>query len=106
MTTLTTFPIGSATVVFTVSDEAGVPNTDSCSITATVVDDQSLEIACPLDISDAATDVGQSYASGAEGVSLHWSNERAESLELVVSLTQFPVRTSEVRYVAEDHGGN
>lgn len=41
-----------------------------------------------------------------EEVSLHWSSERAESLELVVSLTQFPIGTSEVRYVAEDHGGD
>ena len=143
VTASTEFGIGSTTVVFRVSDEAAVPNTDECSITVTVADDQPPVITCPADIADAVTDPGSSHATsagngitsseqriqlqggnargiavdnsdsspgdGVEGVAVwlvHDAGQPGESLEPVDSLTQFPIGTNEVRYIAEDHAGN
>ena len=65
VTAATQFAIGNTVVVFTVSDEASTPNTDSCQITVTVTDDQLPVINCPADITNAVTDTGQNYASPA-----------------------------------------
>lgn len=69
VTDTTEFEIGDTTVTFTVSDEASTPNTVSCTIVVTVVDDQPPQITCPDDITDAVTDPGEAYASsGGRGI--------------------------------------
>lgn len=144
VTASTEFGIGTTTVVFTVSDEAIVPNIDECSITVTVADDQPPEITCPANIDNAVTDLDSPFATsagngitsaeerirlqggnargqlavdnsdsspgdGVESVSVylvHNAGQPGESLELVDPLTEFPIGTNEVRYIAEDHAGN
>ncbi|WP_158281888.1 HYR domain-containing protein, partial [Winogradskyella wandonensis] len=55
-----TFPVGTTTVTYTVTDAAGTST--NCSFTVTINDAQSPSITCPSDIIDVPTDAGQCSA--------------------------------------------
>lgn len=98
------FPVGTTTNNFLADD--GFGNTQTCSFTVTVSDNQA-----PV-ITNLPQAITQANDSGQCGASVNWSNVQATdncSAQLSASATSgsfFPVGTSTVTYIATDPAGN
>lgn len=99
------FPVGVTTVVWTVTDNAGL--TATCSQTVQVVDLQGPTITCPPNINNRPADPYQCYATG---INLGTPSV-TDNCGTVASVTndaplQFPVGVTIVTWTATDGGGN
>uniref|UniRef100_UPI0026030D9D HYR domain-containing protein n=1 Tax=uncultured Christiangramia sp. TaxID=503836 RepID=UPI0026030D9D len=101
-----TFPVGTTTVTFTVTDAAG--NTSECSFDITVTDDQAPEL-------EALENITVNNDTGICGAVVTYEAPTAtDNCELAeVTLTEgmesgseFPVGTTTVTYTATDNNGN
>lgn len=98
-----TFPAGSTTVTCTATDAAG--NTDTCSFTVTVTDDEPPVATCPADITQPA-DPGEC------GASITFAATATDNCPGVAvtcsppSGTLFPIGTTTVTCTATDGAGN
>jgi large repetitive protein len=94
-----TFPVGTTTVTYTVTDLSG--NTASCSFNVTVVDNIAPTITCPGDISTCEPVVTFSPTANdnCPGVTVTQTAGPASG-------TVFPVGTTTVTFVATDASGN
>ncbi len=96
-----TFPLGTTTVTYTVTDAAG--NTATCSFDVTVVDDEAPTITCPADIT-ASTDCDETVVS--------WTVTSADNCpgEIVVCTSNsgdtYPLGTTTVTCTVTDAAGN
>jgi len=101
----TTFPAGTTTVTYTVTDNNG--NVTTCSFDVTVEELSQLSIICPSDIS-VVTQPGQCT------VPVSWSNPTIAASCVNASLTSnshnsgdpFPIGCTTVTYIATDDAGN
>jgi len=98
------FNLGTTTVTWTVTDAAG--NTDTCSYTVTVVDNQA-----PV-ISGMPANITQDNDAGACGAAVSWTAPSASDNCAIASFTSshnsgdfFPVGTTTVTYTATDVNG-
>ncbi|XP_070557233.1 hyalin-like [Ptychodera flava] len=98
------FPIGTTTVTYTATDNAG--NTGSCSFNVTIKDTESPVLSCPVDI-ERETETGQ------PDTHVTWTlptvtDNSGEVLTPVSEVTpgRFPIGTSKVTYSATDDAGN
>ncbi|MDT0678221.1 HYR domain-containing protein [Autumnicola musiva] len=100
------FPVGTTTVSFTVTDEAG--NIAECSFTVTISDDQAPVIEDMEDIT-VDTDAGICGAVVDYQTPTATDNCQIESVELIEGLDpgeEFPTGTTTVTYTATDNNGN
>ncbi|TXG34492.1 HYR domain-containing protein, partial [Seonamhaeicola maritimus] len=100
-----TFPIGTTTNSFTVTDAAG--NTASCSFTVTVIDNEAPTIACPLDI-NVNNDAGECTAIVNFATPNFDDNCPGASITQIAGLpsgSAFPVGTTTITYRATDTSG-
>lgn len=101
-----TFPTGETTITYQISDLAG--NTETCSFTITVIDEEVPEITCPADIvltiADGLCEDVVNYA-----LPTATDNCAIQDIELVSGMDSgelFPVGTTTVEYKATDIFGN
>jgi gliding motility-associated-like protein len=97
-----TFPIGSTTVIWTVTDDSG--NTSTCEQIVTVTDDEAPEITCPADIT-ATTDLGSCFATALLGTPVTSDNCGVASVSNDAPAT-FPIGTTTVIWTVVDDSGN
>nr|WP_241551473.1 HYR domain-containing protein [Gramella oceanisediminis] len=100
------FPVGTTTVSFTATDEAG--NTATCSFTVTINDDEAPEIEQKDDIT-VNTDAGSCGAVVDYTAPVASDNCGIESLVLTDGLnsgSEFPIGETMITYVATDSNGN
>ncbi len=98
-----TFPVGTTTVTYTVTDDAG--NTGTCSFDVTVEDDEAPMITCPADITvpsvaSCGTNVNMpepTFSDNCPGVTISSSAGSGDF---------FPVGTTTVTWTAVDAAGN
>ncbi len=98
----TTFPIGTTTVTYTVTDAAG--NTATSTQIVTTTDTESPVILAPADVT-VDTDAGLCYATGV----MLGSETASDNCSFTVSNdapTTFPIGTTTVTYTATDAAGN
>ncbi len=98
----TLFPVGTTTVTATATDPAG--NTDVCSFTVTVTDDQAPAITCPGNITQTAD-------ADVCGAIVTFEATATDNCSAVVTYSQdpgtlFPVGTTTVTATATDPAGN
>ncbi|WP_242091529.1 HYR domain-containing protein, partial [Aestuariivivens sediminicola] len=101
-----TFPIGTTTNSFTVTDEAG--NTVSCSFTVTVNDSELPVFACLPDY-NVSNDPGQCYATVSFAAPTATDNCGVASVVQTAGFVtddEYPVGTTTVVFVATDTAGN
>ncbi|NCD23930.1 MAG: HYR domain-containing protein, partial [Spartobacteria bacterium] len=97
------YPIGSTTVTWTVTDVNG--NFSTCDQIITITDDELPTISCPADIT-ANTDVGHCYASGIDlGIPLTNDNCSVANVFNDAPAT-YPVGTTTVTWTVTDETGN
>ena len=100
-----TFPVGTTTVTYTVTDQSG--NSSSCSFNVTVTDDEAPLISnCPSDIT-----AGNDFNTCGAAVSwpLPLITDNCPGVNFTVSHlpgSTFPLGTTQVTYVAFDAAGN
>jgi large repetitive protein len=104
-----TFPVGTTTNTFTVTDAAGL--TTSCSFTVTVVDNQAPAIACPANITTAKTSddgAGNCTTTVALGNPLVSDNCTPTGSLLVTNNapSAFPIGTTNVTWTVKDAANN
>ncbi len=100
-----TFPIGTTTVTWTVTDASG--NTATSSFTVTVEDNESPEITCPGDMT-VSTEEAQNYAV-VDFDNATASDNCSVTVEQTggpVSGSQFPIGNTVVTFTATDAAGN
>ncbi len=100
------FPVGITTETYVVTDVSG--NTDTCSFTITVVDEENPEITCPADILEILPD-GDCEAIVTYSLPVATDNCGIENLELISGLasgSSFPTGENTVTYEATDAAGN
>jgi gliding motility-associated-like protein len=97
-----TFPIGSTTVTWTVTDNYG--NTATCTQEVVVTDDENPTITCPADIA-ATTDAGSCFATVALGTPA--TNDNCVVASVVNDApAQFPIGSTIVTWTVTDNYGN
>jgi gliding motility-associated-like protein len=101
-----TFPVGTTTVTFTVTDAAG--NTSECSFDIVVTDDQSPELE-PLENITVSNDTG--ICGAVVSYEAPTATDNCELAEVTLtegmdSGSEFPVGTTTVTYTATDNNGN
>ncbi|TRO66302.1 Ig-like domain-containing protein [Christiangramia sabulilitoris] len=100
------FSLGTTTVTFTATDDAG--NTTECSFTVTVEDDSDPTLECPSDISQNV-DAGECGAVVTFTTPEAFDNSGNVTVEQTsgpASGEQFPVGTTTVTFTATDDAGN
>jgi gliding motility-associated-like protein len=97
-----TFPVGSTTVTWTITDIHG--NSNTCQQTVVVTDNELPTITCPADIA-VNNDPGQCYATVALGTPLTNDNCGVASVTNNAPAT-FPVGTTTVVWTINDIHGN
>ena len=105
----TQVPVGTNTIIWTVTDASG--NTGTCGQTVTVVDNQNPTITCPAPVTVNAN-TGQCYATGVNlGTPVTNDNCGVQSTiarlggSPVTPTTQFPVGTNTVTWTVTDVNG-
>ncbi len=98
-----TFPLGTTTVTYTVTDNSG--NTATCDFNITVEDTEPPTITCPEDIT-VATDPGTCDAVVTWSVSATDNCDNVIPNSLYSSGDTFPLGTTTVSYTATDNAGN
>jgi hypothetical protein len=98
----TLFPVGSTTVTATATDAAN--NTDICTFTVTVTDNESPDITCPANISQTAD-------AGVCGAIVTFAASATDNCSAVVTYSQnpgtlFPVGSTTVTATATDAANN
>ncbi|WP_074780397.1 HYR domain-containing protein [Draconibacterium orientale] len=99
------FPLGTTTVVWTITDNAS--NTATCTFDVTVVDDQDPVITCPTVLASYDTDAGECYSTQSF-VATATDNCSVSDIKYYIGATeitfpyQFPVGTTTVRAEATD----
>ena len=97
------FPLGTTTVTWTVTDNAGL--TATCSQTVQVVDSQPPTITCPANLTNIPANAGVCYATGvALGTPVTSDNCGVASVTNNAP-AQFPVGTTTVTWTVTDNGG-
>jgi gliding motility-associated-like protein len=97
------FPVGTTTVVWTVTDASGL--TATCNQTVTVVDNIAPSITCPPNLSGISPDAGKCYATGvALGTPVTSDNCTVASVTNNAP-AQFPVGTTTVVWTVKDAAG-
>ncbi len=97
-----TFPIGSTTVTWTVTDNNG--NTATCTQEVVVTDDENPTIACPEDITQTA-DAGSCFATVALGTPVTDDNCGVATV-VNDAPAQFPIGSTTVTWTVTDNNGN
>lgn len=97
------FPVGTTTNTFVATDAAG--NTDTCSFTVTVDDDEDPVVTCPADIT-VSNDPGQCGAIVAFMASATDNCPGVTTSSIPASGSFFPVGTTMVTVTAVDAAGN
>ncbi len=100
-----TYPVGNTTVTWTATDEAG--NTNTCSQTITVTDDETPSISCPANIS-ASNTLGTCTAVVTYTAPVGTDNCSATTTQTagLGSGATFPVGTTTETYGVTDGSGN
>ncbi|GIV30933.1 MAG: hypothetical protein KatS3mg029_0284 [Saprospiraceae bacterium] len=102
----TSFPVGTTTVTATATDAGG--NTDDCTFTVTVTDDEDPAISCPGNISQT-NDAGQCSAVVNYNAPSGTDNCTGQTTALTAGLGNggtFPVGTTTETYTVTDGAGN
>ncbi|WP_242118062.1 HYR domain-containing protein [Aestuariivivens sediminicola] len=109
-----TFPVGTTTVTYTVTDEAG--NASSCSFDVTVNDTENPTISCPENITtnnaggdcSAGVAISTPFSDNCSGSSLTWTMTGAEtnSGSGPIGTYTFPVGTTTITATVTDTSGN
>jgi gliding motility-associated-like protein len=97
------FPVGTTTVTWTVTDNAGLSST--CTQTVQVIDNQVPVITCPSNLSAVPVDAGLCYANGVSLGSPVVSDNCGTPIVSNDAPVQFPVGTTTVTWTATDAGG-
>ncbi|TDO77976.1 gliding motility-associated-like protein [Flavobacterium chryseum] len=99
----TTFPIGTTTVTWTVTDNSG--NTQTCTQTVTVTDTQKPTITCPSNVTKAA-DANSCTASGVVLGTPTTADNCGVASVTNNAPTTFPIGTTTVTWTVTDNSGN
>ncbi len=99
-----TFPIGTTTVTCTATDVSG--NSSSCTFTVTVVDTVGPVVACPGDMTVAATGPGGAVVTYPAAMVSDVGDPEPVVVSVPASGSTFPVGSTTVTYTATDASGN
>ena len=97
------FPVGTTTVIWTVTDNNG--RTATCNQTVTVVDTQNPTITCPANVTNVPANAGQCYATGVALGTPTTADNCGVSTVTNNAPVQFPVGTTTVIWTVTDNNG-
>ena len=100
-----TYPVGTTTVVWTVTDDSG--NTATCSMDITVTDDENPQITCPADISVTGTSGAGAVVTYTTPVGTdNCTGATTTQIAGLPSGSTFPLGTTTNTFEVEDTAGN
>jgi hypothetical protein len=100
-----TYPVGTTTVVWTVTDDSG--NTATCSMDITVTDDENPQITCPADISVPGTSGAGAVVTYTTPVGTdNCTGATTSQTAGLPSGSTFPLGTTTNTFEVEDASGN
>ncbi len=97
------FPVGTTTVIWTVTDVNG--RTATCNQTVTVVDTQNPTITCPVNVTNVPADANQCYATGVALGTPTTADNCGVATVTNNAPAQFPVGTTTVIWTVTDVNG-
>ena len=100
-----TYPVGTTTVVWTVTDDSG--NTATCSMDITVTDDENPQITCPADITVTGTSGAGAVVTYTTPVGTdNCTGATTTQIAGLPSGSTFPLGTTTNTFEVEDTAGN